>query len=230
MKRAVAMLPLLVSSAALAHIQLDAPTVRYSNDLGEKNKSCPCGDGDGDSVCGGGNTSDSDGRDEGRATHLAPGSTITVRWRETVGHTGRFRVAFDDDGADLDDFNATILADIADPSDGGGDRSVKITLPDVECDRCSLQLIQVMNGVTDTPVDDPTGESTYFQCADLVLEKGAPSELPAPAGCGATPATTTMATTTLLALGLLRRRRQPRRGSRAAATLTRSADRPTLAG
>lgn len=208
MKTAFALLPVLVSSAALAHIQLDAPTVRYSNEFGEVNKSCPCGDGAGDSVCGGGNTSDSDGRDEGRATRLAPGSTITVRWRETVGHSGRFRVAFDDDGADLDDFNANILADIADPSDGGGDRSVEVTLPDIECERCSLQLIQVMNGVTDTPVDDPTGDSTYFQCADLVLEVGAPSELPAPAGCAATPALTTPAALLALALLMLRRRRR----------------------
>ena len=173
-----------MATAAAAHIQLDAPTVRYSNAAGEVNKSCPCGGGDGDQRCANEPTSD-DGRDEGRATTLAPGSTIVVRWRETIGHSGRFRVAFDDDGADLADFNANILADISDPSDGSGPRSVEVTLPDLECERCALQLIQDMNGIIDTPVADPTGDPTYFQCADLVLKQGGPAELEA-TGCSST--------------------------------------------
>lgn len=174
---------LLASAPALAHIQLDAPTVRYSNALGEVNKSCPCGGGDGDATCTNGTTSDAN-RDDARVTTLAPGSTITMRWRETIGHVGRFRVAFDDDGADLADFNAQILADISDPSDGEGDRSVEVTLPSIECESCTLQLIQDMNGNADDPVPDPTGDATYFQCADMALREGAPTELE-PAGCAA---------------------------------------------
>ena len=166
-----------LAAALLAgHIELDVPKVRYANDAGEVNNNCPCGAGSGGQTCSGGITSDPN-RDEGRATTLAPGAHITVRWRETVGHAGRFRVAFDNDGADLADFNANILADNADPDDGTGDRSATVTLPATECDRCTLQLIQDMSGDTADAVLDPTGDRTYFQCADMVLKKGAPASL-----------------------------------------------------
>lgn len=193
------------TTSALAHIQLDLPLVRYANDFGEINKSCPCGAGDGTPTCESGVTSDPN-RDEARVTELAPSSTIVVRWRETVGHTGRFRVAFDDDGADLADFNAQILADIADPSDGGGERSVEVTLPSIECDNCTLQLIQDMNNNDRDPVLDPTGDATYFQCADLTLREGAASEL-AGGGCAST--NVPFGATALIALSLLLLARRP---------------------
>ena len=103
---------LLCALPAAAHIQLDAPLVRYSNANGEVNKHCPCGGGT--SSCSGAVLSDPN-RSATRVTTYAPGETITVQWRETIGHTGRYRIAFDNDGADLADFNAHILADIADP-------------------------------------------------------------------------------------------------------------------
>ncbi len=59
--------------------------------------------------------------------------------------------------------------------------SMQVTLPDVECDNCTLQLIQVMS---DKPPWGPGGgNDIYYQCADLVLSRDAPAE-PAP-GCGA---------------------------------------------
>ena len=186
----------LLSGPAFAHIELDAPLVRYSNSGGEVNKHCPCGAGTGsqstDQVCHGA-TSDPN-RSATRVTTFAAGSTITVTWRETVGHSGRYRIAFDPDGADLADFNSHILADIADPAGAAGAHSLDVTLPNTPCSNCTLQLIQVMNGIPgrcsisnaicptvgaacaqnggqclDAPVTDPTDSPTYFQCADLVL-------------------------------------------------------------
>jgi hypothetical protein len=164
---------LVVAVPALAHIELEAPEVRYSNSPREVNKSCPCGDGGGDQRCTNGATSDPN-RNEDAVTTFTAGETITVSWIETIGHDGRYRVAFDDVGADLEDFNANILADIADPAGSNGNIAgnrwaVEVTLPSEPCDNCTLQLLQIMNGNTVDAVDDPTGANTYFQCADIVL-------------------------------------------------------------
>jgi hypothetical protein len=173
---------MLFSSAVAAHIELDSPTVRYSNGTSvstEVNKHCPCGGGAGTSTCSGAVTSDPN-RSATRVTTFAPGETIVVEWRETIGHTGRYRIAFDPDGADLADFNQNILLDIADPSGsegntGNGNRwRAEVTLPSTPCTNCTLQLLQIMNGNTSQPVADPTGMSSYFQCADIVIR--APGE------------------------------------------------------
>jgi hypothetical protein len=56
-----------------------------------------------------------------------------------------------------------------------------VKLPDVECDNCTLQIIQVMedtvhgayNPVKGDPNDNPYIADIYYQCIDLVLQKGA---------------------------------------------------------
>jgi MYXO-CTERM domain-containing protein len=56
-----------------------------------------------------------------------------------------------------------------------------VTLPDVECDNCTLQIIQVMedvvhgayNTVPGDPNDFPYIADVYHQCIDLVLQAGA---------------------------------------------------------
>jgi len=111
----------------------------------------------------------SDPNRSSNVTTYAAGQTITVEFDEYIGHTGRIRVAFDPDGADLADFNAHVLADIPDPSGDGGRKTIQVTLPDTPCARCTLQLIQVMNGNTRDPIANPTGASTYYDCADIVL-------------------------------------------------------------
>jgi MYXO-CTERM domain-containing protein len=102
-----------------------------------------------------------------------PGETITVTWNEYVNHPGHFRISFDADGQDIfvdpKDFNdvsggpGVLLDGIADAD--GGDYSQDVTLPDIECDSCVLQIIQVM---TDKP---PYGDGNdiYYQCADIAL-------------------------------------------------------------
>lgn len=130
---------------------LDEPQRRYDDMKGP-----PCGRGDG-----------TDGRTE-RFTRYAPGEAITVRFTETIDHTGSFRIAFDDDGADADDFDATVLWQDEDPENESGKQwQADITLPDVECTNCTLQLQQIM-----TTSSTPSVGQIYHQCADLVLGDG----------------------------------------------------------
>jgi len=170
------------AGGALAHVDLESPTDRGCIDQ----KVGPCGSGCNDR--------------SGNVTALEPGSTITVRWTETVDHTGHFRISFDDDG--IDDFQdptgyddiqeiptlPVLLDGIADKN--GGQYSAQVTLPDVECDNCTLQLIQVM---TDKPPFTAGGNDIYYRCADLTLRAGAGSgdagptpgvDAGPPVGCG----------------------------------------------
>jgi Lytic polysaccharide mono-oxygenase, cellulose-degrading len=162
-------------SSAFAHESLEEPIARYETDGFSANKSCPCGQGTNDQYCSDPTQLSDPFRSVDRITTYDAGQTITVKLHEVVGHSGRWRIAFDPDGADLADFNANILLDEPDPP--GADGNVgqgdlwefTVTLPDVPCDNCTLQVLQVMNGDTVNPVPDPTGESSYHQCADLVL-------------------------------------------------------------
>ena len=160
---------LLIAGGAAAHIHVTSPTSR-----GTQLKQGPCGGGAGDL--------------RGETVHsFRPGQTITVKWDETVDHPGHFRISFDAEGQDdfVDpasftdlDGNAAILIDgIADGH--GGSYSQEVTLPDITCDRCTLQVIQVM---TDKP---PYGDGNdlYYQCLDLVLSADAEPE-PTPASDG----------------------------------------------
>lgn len=167
---------------AAAHIRLSDPLARYEitgSDTGIKG--CPCG-----LATGGGNSNrtcnvEMDGsdpaRDDDRASTFPAGSTITLKFEEYVGHAGRYRVAFDPDGADFDDFNANVIHDETDPSGSDGNIGdgtkweIEVTLPDTPCDNCTLQLLQVMAGGTENPVDSSklATLSTYYACIDLTL-------------------------------------------------------------
>lgn len=160
---------LLGSSVASAHIRLDAPARRA---YGDDQKNPPCGRAAGERT--------------DVVTTFAPGETITVSWYETIGHPGYFRVAFDVDGEDdfvnppeigaSHDYSSAVLLDNIDEWEGLGflkpeelkSHSVQVTLPNVECDNCTLQVIQLM--------DEPRGEYSptnnayfYYQCANIIL-------------------------------------------------------------
>lgn len=176
---------LFVASSALAHIELQEPTARYPR---SGNKSCPCGEGDSNRRCDVPAAESSDPNrsvDPAKITRFEVGSTITVRFLEYVNHAGRFRVAFDDNGADLADFNDHVLMDVADPNDQAGPREIEVTLPDTPCDNCTLQVIQAMHGDTENEVLDPAPLSTYYTCADIVLvPKGSLGDTGGDAGTG----------------------------------------------
>lgn len=144
-----------IAGPAAAHLHVTSPQSR-----GEALKQGPCGGGPDQA--------------RGDVVHtFRPGQTITVEWDEFVDHPGHFRIAFDDDGQDIfvdpkgfEDVAGgpgVLLDGIADRD--GGSYSQEVTLPDVECDRCTLQVIQVMSDKP--PYGD--GNDMYYQCVDLVL-------------------------------------------------------------
>lgn len=173
---------LLVAPACLAAFALSAPRAHAHIDLVEPppryagaNKSCPCGDGDSNRTC---NVTAAESTDPNRSENVSvfvPGSTITMVVEEYIDHAGRIRVAFDPDGADLSDFNDNVLLDVSDPREAGLSEDnprvweLEVTLPNVTCDNCTLQVVQVMEVDTETPAADPATASTYYTCADITL-------------------------------------------------------------
>jgi hypothetical protein len=178
---------------AQAHIHLLEPIPRYPDQVANENKACPCGVGRSNRICQFEEDYSDPDRSLDRVTAFEAGSTITVRWDEYFAHAGRYRVAFDEDGADIFDFNDHPLIDIPDPrgrEGNSGDGSiweVDVTLPTTLCENCTLQLIQVMDGETEAPVDNPIGRSTYYQCADIRIVEDLPDP-PAEPGCSFVPA------------------------------------------
>lgn len=190
---------LLGSSVAFAHLDVNYPPMRGGNQ-----KVGPC---EGVSFAG------------APLTTVQPGSQITVDIVETIGHPGHYRIMFDADATDGEDFpdpvscddvgtpdGITLLADNLLPAQGGtcpgfhtpSQRTVAsnvayqfdVTLPDVECDNCVLQVIQVMTDASKADANGnwvPTGgQGLYFRCANLQLTRdgGAPSPDPDPAPPG----------------------------------------------
>ena len=147
---------------ARAHLGLSSPSSRYGP---ETLKTGPCG------IAGGSRSSN--------VTYYEPGATIEVRWDEYVDHPGHYRIAFDDDGDDdfvdpatmyeLDSNDTVLLDGIADKGQGERDYMATVKLPDLSCDNCTLQVIQVMY---DKPPYTTPGNDIYYQCADLVLREG----------------------------------------------------------
>lgn len=95
-------------------------------------------------------------------TVLQKGSTITVSWEETINHPGRFEFYFSLAG----DTGWQLLKSVPDDQNGGGlphQFSTTLTLPDVDCTGCTIQMIQVMT-------ENPASPSLYYSCADIVLQ------------------------------------------------------------
>ncbi len=158
------------TATAHAHLRLSAPKTRYGIPAnpasGIDMKYAPCGKQNGTT------------RVAANVTQFRPGETIMVTWDETVSHPGHYRIAFDADGQD--DFkDPTSFTDIKQPpymlpilADGITDKSGTmgyshpVTLPNIECNNCTLQVIQVM---TDKPPFASGTNDIYYQCADLIL-------------------------------------------------------------
>ena len=155
-----------------AHIDLHSPEPRAPGRPDSELSQGPCGQLD-------------NARDPEHVSYFEPGQTIDVEWEVYVQHVSYFRVAFDRDGDDsfsgrtsLPDPatdeptelppnpGETILAYIEDPSGGIDHVAQRVTLPDEECDRCTLQIIQFTYGL-------PLRRATYYQCADIVLRRSA---------------------------------------------------------
>lgn len=186
---------LLSSAQAAAHIDLLEPEARAHGtaargdtqiDENSSLKSGPCGQ------VASGRTS--------RVATYEPGQTITVHVREENAHVSYLRVALALDGesfplrsevpaapetqeeasaaeAALGDFG--LLAVVRESNDTPGFvHEIEVTLPEVTCQRCTLQVLQFM-------YDDPAAPY-YFQCADLVLAEASAVPDAGPAVPGAT--------------------------------------------
>jgi MYXO-CTERM domain-containing protein len=163
MRRALAWIGVSIAlwpASALAHVHITSHTTRHGHD---DIKDPPCG------VAG--------AAGPGSAVYTyAPGETIVLEWDEYVDHPAHYRISFDGDGdddfadpANTDDLysNAAVLHDgIADEADHA--YRFELTLPDIECESCTLQLVQVM--YDKPPFGD--GNDLYYNCIDLVLVEG----------------------------------------------------------
>ncbi|MEM9193589.1 MAG: SCE4755 family polysaccharide monooxygenase-like protein [Myxococcota bacterium] len=154
-----------------AHLELTNPPARYARN---QQKNPPCGM--------------ADGPRGDNLTVYEPGETIEVVWEEFVNHPGHFRIAFDEDGSD--DFvdppcmencesrtnptmpvfeyysNSNVLLDNIEDNPSGGIYRATVTLPNVQCENCTLQVIQVM--YDKRPISYP-GNDLYYQCANIAL-------------------------------------------------------------
>jgi len=174
------------AGSAHAHFAVDLSDTQVSRHGPGEIKSAPCGRPD---------------SERGETVHTyAPGQTINVSWVEYVGHPGYYRIAFDRDGDD--DFrnpasiapagracaagepncgdgdfynNDTVLIDDFgrhDDTPSGKRYSTEVKLPDVECENCTLQIIQLMTELAKSPYT-PSAEDAddiYYQCIDLRLQ------------------------------------------------------------
>lgn len=175
---------ILSSSAAHAHMALVAPISRHApeSQLGDPQKDGPCG-------------MLNDQRSQNNVTVYKPGQTITVMWDETIDHPGHYRICFDDNGVDAfkdpvsaTDFTAcgnAMLADNIPDVQGGAlphKYSKQVTLPNVTCNNCTIQVVQVMTDKA--PFGN--GDDIYYHCADVVLSNG-PVDAGTPMDSGSPP-------------------------------------------
>jgi hypothetical protein len=138
-----------------------------------------------------------------------PGATINIKVVENIPHPGYFRISFDNDGDDdfviptgtagehgdcggnencgpgKEDFcsNDTVLVDNLDLHPAGESKTYtwSVTLPNVECTNCTLQIIQMMNDFAPfhTPAEYPDAD-IYYHCIDLELSNDAPESTDTP--------------------------------------------------
>jgi MYXO-CTERM domain-containing protein len=159
-----------VALPARAHISLNFPKGRYFQTNGmqtdqNKQKNGPCGV-----------SNDARTKDASLITTFKPGEKVMVKFQETIQHPGHFEISFDSDGQDFPfpgeapsaTSGVTVLANnIADKTTN--DYTYEVTLPNMECEKCTLQLVQVMT--TKSPPYAKSGD-LYFQCADIAIKAG----------------------------------------------------------
>ncbi len=107
-----------------------------------------------------------------KSTPLVAGSQLQVTWKETVNHNGDFRVAFSTKPINLvtrADLNGGVLYEEPDANNtSGGLISTTITVPNVSCTNCVIQLRQFMAGAA---------KPYYYSCAavDIAMPSGSSS-------------------------------------------------------
>lgn len=106
---------------------------------------------------------------------LRPGQALTINWEETINHPGFFRIFF----SPANDANFQMLGEMQDNANGALPHqfNMTVTMPNVECNACTIQLIQYM-----TENNPP---SLYYSCADIRLSNVvSPNPTSSPSGTG----------------------------------------------
>jgi hypothetical protein len=122
-----------------------------------------------------------------------PGQQITVEFEETIDHLGFFQVFFmsANDSTDGTPQPLMVIQDNQNTPVANGVNhqfTGQITLPNISCEGCTLQLIQVMQD------QGPNGPSSfYYSCSDIRLSNNPappptpPAPAPSPAPSSPTP-------------------------------------------
>lgn len=101
---------------------------------------------------------------------LKPGQAINVQWEETIHHPGRFEFYFSQAG----DANFQLLKTVENTQNDTNvphQYSTIVILPNVSCDACTFQMIQVMT-------ENPAAPTNYYSCADMQLKAGGATPVP----------------------------------------------------
>jgi hypothetical protein len=161
---------LALPGAAFGHAGLRVPTPRTTDiRAGTSIKTGPCGP---------------YAPGTGARTTLTAGSTFTVEFDETINHTGYFQLFY----SEVRDTNFVLIQDRIPHSNAAPSPSfanprpysTTITVPNVSCSECTLQLIQVM--------EDRSPPTLYFSCADIAIVGGpSPDAGVVPADAGQAP-------------------------------------------
>jgi hypothetical protein len=181
------LLTLLIAAPASAHLDLLSPTARLKGEDGNTQlKTKPCGQ-------------TTNKRTTDKVTTFSPGQKVDVKIKEYINHPGYFAVAFDPDGDDSFVFpreNADkVVAASDDPktlfpvdgmkvlglrtdkdkecyteaADNSHECTIAITIPNMTCQNCTLQVTQFMYD----KLGDNADNEYYYQCADIKIEGAA---------------------------------------------------------
>lgn len=176
MKTRLLVAPILLLSFAQtadAHLRLMSHETRS----GDNQKPGPCGG--------------IDVRSTDKVYIAKPGTEVTFIIDEYIPHPGFFRIDVDLDGQDnlltpvlpcLDQTDEVACFDrtntgpymVNNIQNGSGIFNHVYTLPDVECDNCTIQIVQAMTDKAPYTVD---GNEMYHQCIDIVLANDGPDVL-----------------------------------------------------
>lgn len=177
----VAGIVILTGPLAAAHFKLLEPSSwLVENDLGDPQKMAPCG-----------GTSADAGMPSGLVTEVRGGQMLHVRVQETVFHPGHYRIALAVSSRselpadpvvttrDTERGPSSVSAEIQDPprvpvlADGlfahterqEGPWETDIEIPNIDCESCTLQVIQFMaeHGL------NRDGDFSYHHCAELAI-------------------------------------------------------------
>jgi hypothetical protein len=104
---------------------------------------------------------------------LTAGDTIELEWEETVQHPGRYEFSI----SLANDQSFIQLLIVPDVQDNAGDLPHQykafLTVPNITCEDCTLQMIQVMT-------ENPASPRNYYSCADIRIINGNPVPTPTP--------------------------------------------------